>query len=39
LSNDELKEMGKKGREKVKKEFDEKLVIDKYRETINYILL
>jgi len=39
LSDDELEKMGIKGREKVKKEFDEKLVIDKYRETIDYILL
>lgn len=34
LSNDERMEMGRKGRQKVIKEFDEKIVIKKYRETI-----
>ena len=38
LSENERMEMGQKGREKVVKEFDEKLVIRKYREAIASIL-
>ncbi|WP_309498685.1 glycosyltransferase family 4 protein [Sulfurovum sp.] len=34
LSDDERRGMGKKGREKVMKEFDEKIVIEKYKKTI-----
>lgn len=34
LSDEERKEMGRRGREKVIAEFDEKLVIEKYREAI-----
>lgn len=34
LSEEERHEMGKKGREKVMKEFDEKIVIEKYRKVI-----
>jgi len=38
LSDEERSEMGQKGREKVIKEFDEKIVIERYRETISLIL-
>ncbi len=38
LTNDQRKEMGQKGREKVIAEFDEKLVIEKYREAILELL-
>ncbi|WP_200763259.1 glycosyltransferase family 4 protein [Nitrosophilus alvini] len=38
LSEEERKTMGKKGREKVIKEFDEKIVIEKYMEAIKDIL-
>ena len=38
LSNEERIEMGLKGREKVIREFDEKLVIEKYREAIEVLL-
>ncbi|MDQ7085052.1 MAG: glycosyltransferase [Sulfurovum sp.] len=38
LSHEEREEMGKRGREKVIKEFDEKLVIDKYKEALAKIL-
>jgi len=38
LSNKERREMGRKGREKVVKEFDERLVIGKYKEAIKYLL-
>jgi len=34
LSEEERKEMGRKGREKVMREFDESLVIQKYLEAI-----
>jgi hypothetical protein len=34
LSNEERVEMGREGREKVMSEFDEKFVIDKYKEAI-----
>jgi hypothetical protein len=34
LSEEERKEMGRKGREKVMREFDESLVIEKYLEAI-----
>ena len=37
LSYDERQEMGKKGREKVMKVFDEKLVIEKYEEALSKI--
>jgi len=37
LSHEERKKMGKKGREKVMNEFDEKLVIDKYEEILSKI--
>jgi glycosyltransferase involved in cell wall biosynthesis len=38
LSYDERQEMGTKGREKVMKEFDEKLVIEKYEEALVKII-
>ncbi|MDQ7047430.1 MAG: glycosyltransferase family 4 protein [Sulfurovum sp.] len=38
LSEDARKEMGRRGREKVSKEFDEKIVIKKYGDTIAFIL-
>ena len=38
LNNDERRVMGLKGREKVKNEFDEKLVIEKYKIAIENIL-
>ncbi len=38
LSDDQRKEMGRKGREKVINEFDEKLVIEKYINTISQLL-
>lgn len=38
LSHDDRKLMGKRSREKVEREFDEKFVIDKYRQTIKDIL-
>lgn len=38
LTNEERSEMGRRGREKVVKEFDEKIVIKKYEETIASIL-
>jgi glycosyltransferase involved in cell wall biosynthesis len=38
LSDDERKVMGKAGREKIVKEFDEKIVINKYLESIKEIL-
>lgn len=37
-TNDERREMGQKGREKVITEFDEKLVIEKYKEAISDLL-
>jgi glycosyltransferase involved in cell wall biosynthesis len=37
LSYDKRQEMGKKGREKVMKEFDEKLVIEKYEEVLSQL--
>ena len=37
LSDEEHREMGRRGREKVMKEFDEKIVIEKYREAISVI--
>lgn len=38
MTHEERKEMGKKGREKILHEFDERLVIEKYLESINNIL-
>ena len=38
LSEDESQEMGRRGREKVIKEFDEKIVIERYLEAISLIL-
>ncbi len=38
LSDEQRAEMGRRGREKVEREFDEKIVIDKYRESISSIL-
>jgi len=38
LTNDERKAMGKAGREKIVKEFDEKIVINKYLKSIKEIL-
>ncbi len=38
LSGEQRAEMGRRGREKVEREFDEKIVIDKYRESISSIL-
>ncbi len=38
LSDDEREKMGKKGREKVLREFDEKIVIEKYEEAIQELL-
>jgi len=38
LSKEEKEKMGTKGREKIKKEFDEKIVIQKYLESIDKIL-
>jgi len=38
LSHDDRNLMGKRSREKVEREFDEKIVIDKYRQTIKSIL-
>ena len=38
LSEEEHREFGKKGREKVLKEFDEKIIIEKYLEVIKQIL-
>ena len=38
LSEENRALMGKKGREKIVKEFDEKIVINKYLETISQIL-
>ena len=38
LSEDERQTMGKEGREKIVKEFDEKIVINKYLESIKEIL-
>lgn len=38
LSSDERKKMGKNGRKKIIAEFDEKLVIEKYKNVINEIL-
>ena len=38
LKKEERIEMGKKGREKVKKEFDEKIVIEKYLKIINNVI-
>lgn len=38
LSNEERALMGKRGREKMEKEFDEKIVINKYLETINKLI-
>ncbi len=38
LSENEQKTMGQKGREKVIHEFDEQIVIDKYREAIDQAL-
>ncbi len=38
LSEDERKEMGKRGREKVIAEFDEKIIIAKYKEVIRELL-
>ena len=35
LSKEERKEMGKKGREKILREFDEKIIIDIYRKKIS----
>jgi len=37
LTNEERSEMGRRGREKVVKEFDEKIVIEKYRDVIGEI--
>lgn len=39
LSDEEREAMGKAGREKIVKEFDEKIVIDKYLKTIEDILI
>ena len=39
LSEDERKEMGKRGREKVIAQFDEKIVIEKYKKAIAQLLL
>ena len=39
LSNEERKSMGKAGRKKIVKEFDEKIVIDKYLDSIKEILV
>jgi len=38
LSDEERREMGRKGREKVMREFDEKIVIEKYREVIKALV-
>lgn len=38
LTDDKRREMGRKGREKVIKEFDEKIVIEKYREAIEELI-
>jgi glycosyltransferase involved in cell wall biosynthesis len=38
MSEEERKIMGQKGREKIKKEFDEKIVIDKYIDAIKKII-
>jgi len=38
LSDKERKEMGQRGRDKVINSFDEKIVIDKYIETIKYLI-
>lgn len=38
MSNEKLKEFGLKGRAKVEKSFDEKIVVNKYIEEINYLL-
>ena len=38
LSEEERKQMGKRGREKIIREFDEKIVINKYLETIENLL-
>ena len=37
MSEEERKAMGQKGREKIKKEFDEKIVIDKYLDAVKQI--
>lgn len=39
LTVEERKKMGEKGREKILKEFDEKIVFDKYKEAIGEIVL
>ena len=38
LTDNERREMGKKGREKVVKEFEETIVIDKYRKAIETLI-
>lgn len=38
MSEEERKAMGQKGREKIKKEFDEKIVIDKYLDAVKQII-
>lgn len=38
LSSEDRETMGRRGREKVEKEFDERIVIDKYLEAISSIL-
>ncbi len=38
LSDKEREEMGKRGRDKVIHEFDEKIVIDKYKKAIKYLI-
>jgi glycosyltransferase involved in cell wall biosynthesis len=38
MSEEERKAMGQKGREKIIKEFDEKIVIDKYIDAIKKII-
>ena len=38
LSSDQRREMGRRGREKVEREFDQKIVIDLYLNHINKIV-